>query len=46
MRRDWEQANPGSDWERFKDAVHRGWERFKDKVEHAVGADDRPRART
>lgn len=46
LRRDWERSNPGGDWERFKDAVRRGWERFKDKIEHAVGADDRPRVRT
>jgi uncharacterized membrane protein len=40
MRRDWERANPGSDWERFKDAVRHGWNRFTSGVSHAVGADD------
>ena len=46
LRRDWERGNPGGDWERFKDAVRRGWDRFTNKVERAVGADDRPRARS
>ena len=46
LRRDWERSNPGGDWERFKDAVRRGWERFKGSMERAVGADDRPGART
>jgi uncharacterized membrane protein len=40
MRSDWERANPGSDWERFKDAVRRGWDRFTSGVSHAVGSDD------
>jgi stress response protein YsnF len=32
VRRDWESRNPGSSWERMKNAVRYGWERVKQSV--------------
>jgi len=43
LRRDWERSNPGSDWERFKNAIRRGWDRFANKVERSTGTGDAAR---